>query len=114
MDYTIVKSSKELSKIELYKMVVSDANISLGGDCEGAIISASVWVVYNTTDPSGKDIEVLAILDGEDGKVYCTISDTFKRHFFDIVKTFDPELPPIQVIYGTSRNGRKFVTCTVA
>lgn len=113
MDYSILRQSKELSKVELYKMVISDTNISLGTDSEGVIINSDAWVLYQTKDPTGKDIEVLSILEEEAG-VYCTISETFKRHFFEIVDCFGEDMPPIKVIYGTSRNGRKFVSCTLA
>lgn len=112
MDYKVVEASKVLSKLETYKMIVSDANISLGKDCEGLVLTPEVWVLYETTDKTGKAIEVLSIMDGKD--VYSTISETFKRHFFDILATFGEEVVPIVVIYGTSKNGRQFVTCNVA
>lgn len=114
MDYKVIKASKVLSKLETYKMIVSDANISLGKDCEGLVLTPEAWVLYETTDKAGKAIEVLSIMDGKD--VYSTISETFKRHFFDILETFGDEMVAVSivVIYGTSKNGRQFVTCNVA
>ena len=49
-----------------------------------------------------------------EGEVFGTISKTFIREFVDIIAAFgdDPDLA-IKVVSGTSRAGRKFVSCEI-
>lgn len=109
---TIIKQSKEFSKVEYYKLIVDDTSTSLT-KAEGMILSPVAWVEYSDTNMDGKIVDVLALLD-EDGVVYSTISEVFKRHFYQIVDLMAGEPFAIRVLSGESKNGRKFVSCTLA
>lgn len=71
------------------------------------------------TDVNRKDgtiTEVLSVLT-PDGETYATISPTFKNDFFRIVEFFSNEgeaIPTIKVVQGKSKNGRSFISCTIA
>ena len=109
---TIIKSSKELSKVEYYKLIVDDTTTSLTKAVD-MILSPVCWVEYTDTNTDGRLVDVLAIQD-EDGIVYSTVSEVFKRHFWAIVDLMDGEPFAIRVLSGESKNGRKFVSCTLA
>jgi hypothetical protein len=109
---TIIKQSREFTKQEQYKLIVDDTSVSFT-KAEGMIISPIAWVEYTDTNMDGKMVDVLAVLD-EDGEVYSTISDVFKRHFWQIVDLMEGEPFAIRVIAGESKNGRKFVSCKLA
>lgn len=74
---------------------------------DGTEITPAYYANYNDSD---KDVEVLSIVDG-DGIVYSTVSETFKRNFWDIVDIFGDEDFTIKKISGTTKSGRQFVNC---
>ena len=108
---TIIKQSKEFSKVEYYKLITDDTSTSLI-KAAGMIISPVAWVEYSDTNMNGKIVDVLALLD-EDGMVYSTVSEVFKRHFYQIVDLMAGEPFAIRVISGESKSGNKFVSCTL-
>ena len=61
----------------------------------------------------GEDVKEILTLETVDGEMFGTVSDTFKREFDDIVGFFGDDVGAIRVIGRTSKNGRKFITCTV-
>ena len=69
-----------------------------------------------TTAPdreTGEIKEVIAIAT-PDGELFATISNTFREEFMDMVNYFGSDLGAIKVISGTSKAGRKYVTCSIA
>lgn len=74
---------------------------------DGTEITPDYYANYNDSD---KDVEVLSIVDNE-GIVYSTVSETFKRNFWDIVDIFGDEEFTIKKISGTTKSGRQFVNC---
>lgn len=74
---------------------------------DGTEITPDYYANYNDSD---KDVEVLSIVDKE-GIVYSTVSETFKRNFWDIVDIFGDEDFTIKKISGTTKSGRQFVNC---
>lgn len=113
MAYNIIEKSRELSKREEYKLCKDDNSISVQ-NAEGVVFEPEAYVLYETTDSKGNAIEVLSILS-KDGDVYSAISETFKRHFFDIMESFEGSGEEFEILItsGTSRNGRKFASCTL-
>lgn len=80
---------------------------------ERVAITPEAYAVYEDTDKDGKTNVVLAIRDKESGEVFTTISQTFKRDFFDIVDFMGEDEYSIRVVHGTTKAGRDFVTCTM-
>ena len=108
---TIIKSNKELTKRESYKLTL-DPSIKKMRDFIGVQIEASAYCLYKAVNKEGKEVEVLTIMD-KDGGVCATNSGTFKRDFMNIVDLMDGDDYTIEVISGQSKAGREFITCTL-
>lgn len=105
------KTADDFSKIELYKLIEGESTSIQ--DAQGMVLNITAWIKYETTNGQGREVEVLALMDDQ-GKVYSTISDTFKERFGRIWEIFGEELPPILVTGGTSKAGRNYTSCTLA
>lgn len=108
---TITKTSRELTKKENYKMTL-DPSIKKMRDIVGAQVEVSAFVLYKDVSSDGKEQEILSVMDA-DGTVYATNSPTFKKDFANICEIMDGEDFAIEVISGTSKAGREFITCTL-
>lgn len=108
---TIIKSNKELTKRESYKLTL-DPSIKKMKDFIGVQIDVAAYCLYKDVYKDGKEVEVLSIMD-KDGSVCATNSATFKRDFMNIVDLMDGEDYKIEVISGQSKSGREFVTCSL-
>ena len=108
---TITKTSRELTKKESYKTTL-DPTIKKMRDIVGAQIAVSAFVLYTDVNSDGKENEILSVMD-DDGVVYATNSPTFKKDFAKIYEIMDGEDFSIEVISGTSKAGREFITCTL-
>lgn len=109
---TIIKTSKELTKKETYKMTLDPA-IKKMKDYVGSSIDVYAFCMY--TDFNGKDnaeVEVLSVMD-KDGTVFATNSPTFKKDFMNIAEIMEDDEYSIGIISGTSNAGREFITCTL-
>lgn len=108
---TIIKSNKELTKRESYKLTLDPA-IKKMKDSIGVQIDVAAYCLYKDVNKDGKEVEVLSIMD-KDGDVCATNSDTFKRDFMNIANLMDGEEYAIEIIRGQSKAGREFITCTL-
>lgn len=80
----------------------------------GTSLPVDTYCVYNESKPDPKTGEavvntVCSIISG--GKKYATISATFIREFNDILDIMENDPFSIIITGGTSRGGRKFVSC---
>ena len=107
----IMKKSAEFSKKEQYKMTQSPA-IKKMKDVVGVVMDVKAFCLYADENSDGKQVEILSIMTA-DGDVYATNSPTFKRDFDKIAELMDGEDFAIEVISGTSKAGRDFITCTL-
>lgn len=107
----IVKTNKEITKKELYQMTLSPA-IKRMRECVGNIIPVVNYCVYTDTKNDGTEMSILSIMD-DDGVCYATNSSTFHRDFERIVAIMEDESFEIEVISGTSKTGREFITCAL-
>lgn len=69
------------------------------------------YALYSEVNARGEVVEVLAIKS--DGVVLSTISNTFKKEFFDIFDIMGEEEFSIHVVKGLTRGGRTFFTCSL-
>ncbi len=109
---TITKTSKELTKKEIYKLTLDPAMKKMK-DFVGSSIDVYAYCLY--TDFNSKDdkeVEVLSVMD-KDGSVFATNSPTFKKDFMNIAEIMEDDEYSIEVISGTSNAGREFITCTL-
>lgn len=112
---TIKFASKELNAKERYFLTMAP-NINKMKNAVGKTIEIDSWCVYDDTNNEGKSQTILSVR-GADGVVYATNSDTFIREFIRMQEVFreaGEEVTAIEVIAGTSKAGRDFITCVLA
>ena len=110
----INKSANVVSAFDMYKLVQSPERKKLT-DIKGQTIELDKWVLYTEPDKDGKEMSLLS-LSTVDGTTYCTNSATFCRSFESAVTTFGQfgeEFHSIQIVTGTSKNGRDYIDCVV-
>lgn len=95
-----------------YKMMKSP-DVKKMSDAEDSILEVKSWVKYQDTDTKTGEVKEILTLETVDGEMFGTVSETFKREFEDIVSFFGDDVGAIKIIGGTSKAGRKFITCTV-
>lgn len=111
----IVEASKELTTKELYNMTMSP-KMGKMKDVVGQELEIEAWVKYEDADKNGEVKEILSI-QTKDGDTVATNSPTFISDFSRMVSLFKQsgeELKAVEVMEGTSKAGRKFITCTLA
>jgi hypothetical protein len=82
---------------------------------KGCRLEINAWVIYEDEDAkTGEVKQILAIQDPE-GEVYGTNSATFTEDFLRMVDIFGPDgIDALEIISGTSKAGREFITCAYA
>ena len=107
----IVKTNKELDKKDIYKMTLSPA-IKRMRDCVGSVIPVVNYCMYTDKKNDGTEMNILSIMDN-DGVCYATNSPTFNRDFERIIDIMGDDTFEIEIISGTSKAGRDFITCAL-
>lgn len=105
----IIKTSKEFSKQDIYRMT-HNRSVSLK-DAVGKNLTVEDWLQYEDTNSRGENVTVL-VLATEIG-LCSTISGTFADAFLDIADAF-PLPVKVNVIGGQTKSGRDFITCELA
>ena len=95
-----------------YKMMRSP-DVKKMSDAEDSILEVKSWLKYSGVDSVTGEVKEILTLETVDGEMFGTVSDIFKRDFEDIVSFFGDDVGAIKVVGGTSKAGRKFITCTV-
>jgi hypothetical protein len=108
---TITKTSKELTKKEVYQMTMSP-KIQKISDNKGVVIDVAAYCYHSDVKKDGEEVDILSVMDNE-GAVFATNSPTFMDDFGKICDIMDGEDFSIEVISGTSNAGREFVTCAL-
>lgn len=106
----IVRTNTE-DKVTLYKLT-QDAGIRKMTDIKGDIKTVKAYAQYTDEDKDGNVREIVSIM-GEDDVVHATNSPTFIRDFLKMVDLFGDELKSINVVAGTSKANREFITASL-
>ena len=104
----------ELSNKQLYALTMSPKTQKMS-DAKGSKIEVAAVCIYEDVDKkSGELREVMTILSPE-GEIFATNSSTFMDDFNRMCDLFgDDGVTAIEVISGTSKAGREFITCAYA
>lgn len=112
----VLETSRELTKVEQYKMTLGREITVLKDVPDGTMIEVNAYCKYIDVKDDGKEIELLSILDN-DGQVYSCQSATFRNSFADIcdIMMDDGKLDgfSIKKISGTTKAGRPFIDCAL-
>lgn len=105
----IIKASKDnYNKKELYKLTESQG-ISIKDVENGTSIEVENWLLYKDVNSKGEEHNILSIISA--GEKFSTISATFIDSFYRIVELMGSDPYSIIIKHGTSKGGRKYVTC---
>ena len=104
----IIKQSNNLSKKDVYVLSRSP-KIQRMSDNVGAQISVNQYMLYSDVSGDGtKEVTILSISNGE--SVYATNSPTAIREFEEILNIMDGEPFAVEIISGSSKNNRTYIT----
>ena len=107
----IKAKSNGISNRDLFKLTEGKNNTNVR-DAVGLQVKVSKWVIYEDDNFRGEPIEVLSIM-GEDGAIYTTVSDVFKRSFDRILTAFPDDEVEIIILEGQTKAGRNYYDCTI-
>lgn len=103
----IIESTADLSKRDLYELTLSP-KIKKMGEAVGLVLQVSAYAIYED-----QDTEILSIR-GDDSTVYATNSATATREFRRILDLMEGEVFNVEIMKGTSKAGREFITLALA
>ena len=104
----IKRSSRELNKVEIYRMTLDNAITSCKDLEDGTEITVDAWLEYNDIKEDGKEESIFAIL-ATDGHVYACTSKTFARNVLEIADVFDNDTFTIIKNSGVTKAGKDFI-----
>ena len=117
MSITMHNSSRELTKVERYRLTLSPEIKTIQNIPDNTVIKVAAFAEFDdVNEETGEIAHLLGILD-ESGDSYVTQSATFKRSFSDIADIFaddGEESFSIRKISGTTNAGRPYVNCVLA
>ena len=123
MYLSIKKGSKQMEVINkfpedmdartAYKLMKSP-EVKKMSEAEGSVLQVQSWIQYNSPDRETGEVKEVIAIETPDGELFATISNTFREEFMDMVQYFGSDLGAIKVIAGTSKAGRKYITCCIA
>lgn len=103
----------ELSNKKLYQLTMSPKTRNMKS-AKGSVLAIEAFCKYEDTDNNGEIRTVLSVLT-PDGEIFATNSPTFHEDFDRMAELFgDSGVTAIEVIGGTSKAGREFITCAYA
>lgn len=109
----IITSSRELTKQEKYFLTKAQ-NIQKMSAVKNQRVEMDLWCIYQDLNQDGEEQRIFSMRTPE-GEVYATNSPSFLRTFEDILDCFDVEdIKALQILPGTSKAGREFLTCVYA
>ena len=104
---------EELSNKKVYDLTLSP-KIQKMSENEGTILEVAAYCFYEDEDSDGKSRKLLSVLTPE-GESFATNSSTFMEDFQRMIDVFGPAgVTAIEIISGTSKAGRRFITCAYA
>lgn len=110
---TIIKASREFSKVEVYKMTQDNGAVSVKDVPDGTILPVSGYLLYEDVDHKGENHELLSVL-GEDGTVWTCQSATFKRSLTLLADLFEEDPFSIKKMSGVTKSNKEYVDCCLA
>lgn len=116
MSVKMLSASKELTKVEKYRLMLSPEILTLQKVADNEAIEVAAFCEFeDVNEETGEVSELLGIL-ATDGHSYVTQSKTFKESFKNIADIFveDGETFSIRKISGKTNAGRDYINCVLA
>ena len=84
-------------------------------ELKGSVLEVSAWCKYEDIDSKTGELRPILTIRTPEGEVYGTNSATFINDFESMVDMFGPGgVDFLEIISGTSKAGREFITCAYA
>lgn len=106
-------TSRELTKVEKYRMTLDNDIISCKDLEDGAEIEVDAYCEFDDSKDDGKTETVFSIL-ATDGAVYACTSKTFARNIKEIADIFEGEPFKIVKKSGKTKAGKDFIMACLA
>lgn len=106
-------SSRDLTKVERYRMTLDNDIVSCKDLEDGAQIEVDAFCEFEDTKDNGEVETVFSIL-ATDGTVYACTSKTFARNVREIADIFDGEVFSIVKKSGVTKANKPFIMACLA
>ena len=84
-------------------------------ELKGSTLEVSAWCKYEDVDAKTGELRPILSIMSTEGEVFGTNSATFIDDFEKMAQLFGPGgVDAIEVVSGTSKAGREFITCAYA
>ena len=105
---------EELSNKQLYELTMSP-KIQKMREQRGSVIQIAAACIYEDVDKKTGEVHEVLSIATPDGEIFATNSQTFMADFLAMCDMFgDAGVTAIEVISGTSKAGREYITCAYA
>lgn len=104
----VLKSTEGLSKKAIYDLTRSPKIRKLS-DGVGSVLAVAAYVIYLDEKNDGDAMQILSI-QTEEGTVYATNSATSCAEFEAILDIMGQDPFSVEVLKGTSKAGREYIT----
>lgn len=102
---------EDLDNRSVYKLTNSQ-NAQKMSAAAGSVLTPDKWVIFEDEDIKTGEIRKVLVIEAQ-GEIFATVSKTFLDNFEKAVNFFDGNVGQIEVISGTSKGGRDFITCGI-
>lgn len=112
----IINQSGELRTADLYHLTMNPATQKMK-DIKGQRLEISCWCIFEDVQKSTGALQNILAIKSPENEVFATNSPTFIDDFtamWNLFKDGGEVVHAINVISGTSKAGREFITCTYA
>ena len=84
-------------------------------ELKGSVLEVSAWCKYEDIDAKTGELRPILSIMSPEGEVFGTNSATFIDDFEKMADMFGADgVDAVEIISGTSRAGREFITCAYA
>jgi len=102
----------ELSKRDAYRLTKAQS-VKKMSEAAGSVLNPTAWVLFEDLNSKTGELQTVLVME-DSGEMFATVSKTFIKEFCDACEAFDNNPGAIKVIEGTTKSGRKFITCELA
>ena len=102
------------SKVQRYALTMSPKMRNMK-EVTPSVLDIKAWCIYEDVDAKTQEPRPILSIMTPEGEVFGTNSATFMDDYAKMIDLFGPDgVEAVEVISGTSKAGREFITCAYA